>query len=71
MARLLGVNIPDSKQIGISLSYIYGIGPSLSKKILKDAKIEATRKTSELKTEELNTLKDIVVEKYRGYFKPL
>ena len=64
MARLLGVHIPDSKQIGISLAYIYGIGPSLSKKILKDAKIEVTRKTSELKTEELNTLKDIVVEKY-------
>lgn len=64
MPRLLGVNIPDNKEIGISLTYIYGIGLALSKKILQEANIEEHRKTSDLKMEELNKLKDIVEGKY-------
>lgn len=65
MARILGVNIPDNKHIGISLCYIYGIGPSLSKKILREAKIEESKKTSALASEELNMLKEIIENKYR------
>ena len=60
MPRILGVNIPDNKHIGISLTYMYGIGPSLSKKILKEAKIEESRKASDLSSEELNKLKEII-----------
>ena len=37
MARIKGVDIPDNKRIEISLTYIYGIGRSLSKTILKNA----------------------------------
>lgn len=65
MPRILGITIPDNKQIGIALTYIYGIGPSLSKKILKEAKIEESRKASDLKTEELNAIKEIVEKNYR------
>ena len=65
MARILGVNIPDNKHIGVSLTYIYGIGLSLSKKILKEAKIEESRKASDLASEELNRLKEIIENKYR------
>jgi small subunit ribosomal protein S13 len=35
MARIIGVNIPDEKRIDIGLTYIYGIGPTLAKKILE------------------------------------
>lgn len=38
MVRILGVDIPDNKNINISLAYIYGIGPSLAKKILQETK---------------------------------
>ena len=65
MPRILGVNIPDNKHIGISLTYMYGIGPSLSKKILKEAKIEESRKASDLSSEELNKLKEIIEKSYR------
>ena len=39
MARISGVNVPDNKQIETALTYIYGIGRSLSNKILKIANV--------------------------------
>lgn len=65
MPRIAGINIPDNKQIIIGLSYIYGIGPSLSGKILKQAKIEPARKASQLTTEEVNRLKEIIEKNYK------
>ena len=40
MARIKGVDIPNDKHICISLTYIYGIGRSLAKKICKNAKVD-------------------------------
>lgn len=65
MPRLIGVTIPDNKQIGVALTYIYGIGPSLARRILKAAHIDETRRASTLKAEELNTLKEIVEKNYK------
>ena len=39
MARIKGVDIPNNKRVEIALTYIYGIGRSLSQTILKDAKV--------------------------------
>jgi len=61
--RFLGVNIPDNKQIWASLTYIYGIGPSLSKDILKEAKIEETKRTKDLSIQEFNVIKEIIEKK--------
>lgn len=58
--RFLGINIPDNKQIWVSLTYIYGIGPSLAKTILKEAKINERKIAKDLTTQELNTLKEII-----------
>ncbi|MBP3461609.1 MAG: 30S ribosomal protein S13 [Bacilli bacterium] len=63
MARIKGVDIPDKKTIEISLTYIYGIGRNLSKKILADAKIDPSRRTNELSNDELNLIRD-EIEKY-------
>ena len=65
MPRLVGINIPDNKQIGIALTYIYGIGPALSKKILAAARIDPIKRASQLKTEELNALKEVIEKNYR------
>ncbi|MEK7519308.1 MAG: 30S ribosomal protein S13 [Patescibacteria group bacterium] len=65
MPRIAGVNIPDNKQIEISLTYIYGIGRSLSRKILEIAKINKIKKASELTTEELSSLKNIIEGQYK------
>ena len=60
MARIKGVDIPDNKRIEIALTYIYGIGRSLSTKILSDAKIDANRKACSLSNEELVLIRDEV-----------
>ncbi len=65
MPRIAGVNIPENKQIEIALTYIFGIGRSLSKKVLDEAKIERTKKASELNAQELARLKDIIEKEHK------
>ena len=60
MARIKGVDIPNNKRIEISLTYIYGIGRSLSNQILKDAGINPDKKAGELSNDELNLIRDEV-----------
>lgn len=65
MPRIAGINIPEKKHIKISLTYIYGIGPDLSDRILKEANIEPSRLASDLNAEEVNRLKEIIEKKYK------
>ena len=58
MARIKGVDIPNDKHICISLTYIYGIGRSLAKQILKEVDIDPTTKTSDLSQEDLVKIRD-------------
>ncbi|MBQ7136965.1 MAG: 30S ribosomal protein S13 [Bacilli bacterium] len=60
MARIKGVDIPNDKHVEISLTYIYGIGRNLSKKILADAGVEPTKKVKDLDNDELNKVRDEV-----------
>ena len=60
MARIKGVDIPNNKRIEISLTYVYGIGRSLSNTILKDAKIDKNKKAGELTNTELDAIRDEV-----------
>ena len=53
MPRIAGVDIPNEKPIWVSLCYIYGVGPTNSRSILKEANIEPQRRAKELSEEEL------------------
>jgi small subunit ribosomal protein S13 len=53
MPRIAGVDIPADKPIWVSLTYIYGVGPTNSRSILKEAGIEPQRRAKELSEEEL------------------
>ncbi len=55
--RLIGINIPDNKKIEIALTYIYGIGRSLSKKALLETGIDLNKRAKDLTPEEINKLK--------------
>ncbi len=57
MARISGVNIPDNKHAVISLTYIYGIGKTLSKKICENCNIAPDKKISELSESQLDGLR--------------
>jgi len=65
MPRIAGVNIPPDKKIDVALTYIFGIGPSLSKKVLTLANISFDIKASELTPDQINVLKGIIEKNYR------
>jgi small subunit ribosomal protein S13 len=65
MPRIAGVNIPENKRIQIALTYIYGIGNSLSKKILEGLKIDINKKASVLTQKEVNDLKEFIEKNYK------
>jgi small subunit ribosomal protein S13 len=60
MARLLGVEIPNEKRIEASLPYIYGIGPSLTRKVLVETNIDPNTRTGELTDEQLADISRVV-----------
>lgn len=60
MARIKGVDIPNNKRIEIAMTYIYGIGRSLSQKILKDAKVDFDKKAGDLDNDELTRIREEV-----------
>ena len=64
MPRVLGVHIPDEKKIEIALTYVYGIGRTLSKEILKQANISLDKKAKDLTQDELNKIKEVVETNY-------
>jgi len=63
MTRIAGVNLPDKKRIEIALTYIYGIGKSLSKQILEKVKINPDTKTEKLSESEITKLREIIESK--------
>ena len=60
MARIAGVNIPTGKRVLIGLTAVYGIGPSLSREVLKQAKVEETMRVKDLTESQINTLRQII-----------
>ena len=58
MARIKGIDIPNDKRIEVALTYIYGIGRQLSKKILNNANVNLDTKTKDLTEEELTKIRD-------------
>ncbi len=65
MPRISGVNIPDNKNIGISLTYVHGIGQTTSRKILEELKIDPAKKAGDLSSEDINRLKQLIDEQYK------
>lgn len=65
MIRIAGTNIPDEKCIGISLTYIYGIGQTVSRKVLDELGIDFSIRTKDLSKEDADKLRDFIEKKYR------
>lgn len=60
MARIKGVDIPNEKRVEIALTYIHGIGRSLSNTILKNANVDIDKKAKDLDDEEITRIRDEV-----------
>lgn len=60
MARIAGVNIPTNKRVVIALTYIYGIGPAISKSICEKVGITAERRVNELTDAEVLRIRETI-----------
>ena len=64
MARIASVDIPKNKRGVVSLTYIFGIGPSRSKEILLKAKVDLNKKVQDWTDDELTKIRKIVTDDY-------
>ena len=63
--RISGVDLPRNRNIETALTYIYGIGFTLSKKILNEAGIDEQTKVKDLKDDEIAKIRDIISKNYK------
>ena len=57
MARIVGVDIPNDKQVAFSLTYIYGIGRTTAQKICEAAKVDSTIRVKDLSDAQMNAIR--------------
>lgn len=60
MARIAGVDLPRSKRVVIGLTYIHGIGPTRSKKILAAAGIDESKRVKDLTDEDITSIRKVL-----------
>lgn len=60
MARIAGIDLPKRKRIEIGLTYIYGIGRSISMRILAELNIDPDIKTDQLSESEINSIRKLI-----------
>ena len=60
MARIAGINIPLNKHIVIALTYVYGVGPTTAKTILKQANVDENIRTKDLTEDQVKTIRDLL-----------
>ena len=65
MARIAGVELPKNKRVDVALTYIYGIGPTTSLKILDSVGIDWARNADDLNSEEINNIRNQIEGNYK------
>ena len=65
MARISGIDLPNTKRVEIGLTYIFGIGRNISNDILTKAKIDKNVRVSDLTDEQINKIRTIIEKEYQ------
>lgn len=60
MARIAGVDIPRDKRVEVSLRYIYGIGPTLARKVLTDASVSRDIRVRDLTEAQVARIREVI-----------
>lgn len=60
MARIAGVDIPRDKRVDVSLRYIYGIGPTLARKICQQTQVDPASKVRDLTDDEVTRIREVI-----------
>ena len=65
MVRIAGVDLPNNKRLVIGLTYIYGIGRSVSQKIIDETGVDPSIRVRELSDEDVNKLRRVIENRYK------
>jgi small subunit ribosomal protein S13 len=65
VARISGVDLPKNKRMEVALTYIYGIGQTKSKQILRDAGVNPDTRTDELADSEISSIRNIIDKEHK------
>jgi small subunit ribosomal protein S13 len=65
VARIAGVDIPREKRVIISLTYIHGIGPATSAKVITAANVSPDTRVKDLTEDEVSRIREIIDKRYR------
>ncbi|MBC7222731.1 MAG: 30S ribosomal protein S13 [Anaerolineae bacterium] len=65
MARIAGRDLPRDKRVEVALTYIYGIGPSLSREILAKTQVNPDTRVRDLTEAEISRLREVIDREYR------
>ena len=65
MARIAGVDLPRDKRVEVALTYIYGVGVSKSRNILKEANVNPDTRVKDLTEREITKLRDIIDKNHK------
>jgi len=66
MARIAGVDVPREKRVEIALTYIYGIGPNISRQILAKSQINPDTRVRDLTEDEVHRLREVIDRDHKG-----
>ncbi len=65
MARISGVDLPRNKKMGVALTYLYGIGPVTSLRVLAKANVDPDKRTDDLGEDEVARIRDVLESSYK------
>ncbi|WAM34665.1 30S ribosomal protein S13 [Caldicellulosiruptor morganii] len=65
MARIAGVDLPREKRVEIALTYIFGIGLSRSKQILRDTGVDPNKRVKDLTDDEIAKIRDYIDKNFK------
>src|SRR6266851_5466885 len=60
MARIAGVDIPREKRVEVALTYIFGVGPHVAKRVLTIANVDPNLRVKNLNDEQIGRLRDVL-----------
>ena len=64
MPRVIGVDIPEKKRLEVAMTYIYGVGPTLSREIIAKLGLSADMRAAELSQDDLARLNNLLQSEY-------
>ena len=65
MARIAGVDLPRNKKMGIALTYLYGIGPVTSLRVLTAAKVDPEKRSDDIGEDEIARIRDVLESEFK------